>query len=152
MRTTSSIDTTFVSFPLDDGSFENLHTRLVSRKGYILDNSPFYAYDVSYGDTVAAEHKSGRLLFRSVEERGGHSTYRVKLADRRNHDEFLTSFDNMKALGCTFEGSGAVNRKLYAIDVPPSADVGKIYELLEEGEERGEWEFEEAHFFKGYGS
>lgn len=152
MPTTSSTDTTFVSFPLDDGSFENLHSHKVTATDYVIDNSPFYAYDISWGDTVVTERKSGRLLFKSVKDRGGHSTYRVRMADGRDHDQFLMKFDEMRVLGCTFEGSGAEHRRLYSIDVPPSADIKRIYSLLEEGEECGDWEFEEAHFFKGYES
>ena len=152
MQITSSTDTILVSFPLDDGSFENLHSRRINADDYIIDNSPFYVYDISHGDTVTVEHRSGRVLFVSVKERGGHSTYRLRLASGQTHNQFLISSEQIRAHGCTFEGSGAGDQRLYAIDVPPAADIRKIYSLLEEGEERGEWEFEEAHFFKGYES
>jgi hypothetical protein len=59
-------------------------------------------------------------------------------------------FRGLEDLGCTFEGSDAGERRLYSIDVPPEADIEAIYRLLESAEDRGEWEFEEAHFFKGH--
>lgn len=143
-------ETEIVSFPLDDGSYENLHARALGNYTYLLDNSPFYAYDVSYLDEVKVEFIDGRNVFQSVSKRGGHSTYRVKLAIGRTHQDFAASFESLKDIGCTFEGAGVQKRRLYAIDLSPSVDVMEVYRILEDGEDRGLWEFEEAHFFKGH--
>jgi hypothetical protein len=146
----NSIDSTHISFPLDDGSFENLHAKRLGDGAYVLDNSPFYAYNVSFGDVVTAIINDGKLMFSSVSKRGGHSTYRVRLPKGKSHEYFLVMFDEIGKLGCTFEGSGAKERRLYSIDVPPYADIKKVYSILEEKEENEQWEFEEAHFFEGY--
>ena len=140
----------FVSFRLDDGTYENLHADRLGDNLFLLDNSPFYTYDVSYCDEVIAEQVDGRLLFRSVAKRGGHSTYRVKLPTGHNHETFLKKFTELEKLGCTYEGTGNEGRRLYTIDLPPHSDVAAVYKILEAGEEGGDWEFEEAHFFKGY--
>lgn len=147
-----SFNTEFVSFPLDDGSFENLHAKRIRDSVYILDNSPFYAYGVSYGDEVKANPVDGRNTFDSVMRRGGHSTYRVKLATGQSHNDFMRAFEKLEKLGCTFEGTGSGSRRLYTIDLVPEAKVEEVYRILEDGEEAGIWEFEEAHFFKGHGS
>jgi hypothetical protein len=47
---------------------------------YVIDNSPWLAYGISAGDCVLAEKRDGTLRFLRVERRGGHSTYRVRLA------------------------------------------------------------------------
>ncbi|GMN04225.1 DUF4265 domain-containing protein [Erythrobacter sp. MTPC3] len=143
-------ETEIVSFTLDDGSYENLHAKRLGASSFLLDNSPFYIYDVSYQDEVVAHSKDGRLVFESVLRRGGHSTYRIKLPPRKTHEDFLRGFDKLDHLGCTFEGSVAGSRRLYSIDLPPSTDVAAVYEIMEDGEARGEWEFEEAHFFRGH--
>lgn len=146
----SLLGTGLISFPLDDGSYENLHSKRSSDGLYVLDNSPFYAYDVSFCDEVRAKPINGRLVFQTVAKRGGHSTYRVRLPTGKSHEDFLSKFSELERLGCTYEGTGNNERRLYAIDLPPSSNVADVYQILEDGEKAGNWEFEEAHFFKGY--
>lgn len=148
--TRSSLKTEFVSFHLDDGNYENLHAQRLENDIYILDNSPFYTYDVSNRDEVIAKLVNGRLIFQSVSRRGGHSTYRVKLLKCKSHEDFLEKFSELEKLGCTYEGTGNNERMLYAIDLPPKVNVADVYSILESEEEAGNWEFEEAHFFMGY--
>ncbi len=147
--TTTSSDTQVVTFSLDDGSYENLHAREVENDQFVLDNSPFYAFGVSWFDTVTVDRIGGRMFFHSVAKRGGHSTYRVRLAAPHTHDDFMRNFAKLRGFGCSFEGSKLGERLLYAIDVPPGANVAAVYKILEDMESAGDWEFEEAHFFKG---
>lgn len=35
--------------------------------------------------------------------------------------------------------------RLFAIDVPPEADIHGVYSMLEDGEREGAWDFEEGH-------
>jgi hypothetical protein len=140
-----------VSFPIElDGmkTFENMHTTCFDRDSYVLDNSPFYAYEISVGDTVAAEKIDGRLVFNRVLKRSGHSTYRVKLRVGQTHEFFLQNWGKLADLGCSFEGSTAGRRLLYSIDVPKTADVYAVYAALQAGEDNSLWEFEEAHYCK----
>lgn len=143
----------YVSLPLgkdDIAEFENVHALSVGADLYRIDNSPFYAYDLSYRDTVRAERSQGRLLFKETVARGGHSTYRVKLEEGNSHEDFLARFEALSALGVTFEGTSRSKRHLYAMDVPPEVDVQRVYDVLTRGEEDSFWEFEEAHFFRGH--
>ncbi|WP_416235247.1 DUF4265 domain-containing protein [Nitrospirillum sp. BR 11163] len=49
---------------------------------YVLENSPGSAYGLSYQDIVVAQPEDGLLLFRRVHARQGHSTYRIRLAQK----------------------------------------------------------------------
>lgn len=116
---------------------------------FILDNSPFYAFDISCGDVVRAKGEDqGVLDFDGVSERGGHSTYRVRLRAGNEHRQFLDRWRELEIIGCSYEGSEVSERRLYSIDMPPSVPVHEAYSLLEKGEEDGVWDFEEGHYFE----
>jgi uncharacterized protein DUF4265 len=140
---------TIVAFPFENEggvAHENLHVIRSGLNRLVVDNSPFYVYGISFGDVVTAVPDGARLLFDRVIERGGHSTYRIKLPAGTDHRYFLTYWPALEALGCSYEGSSAGVRRLYAIDVPPEADIHEVYRMLEEGENEGRWEFEEGHY------
>lgn len=138
---------TKITFPVDPKATsgpvtETLWAEVLGGGRYRLDNSPFYVYGVSYGDVVSAKGKDG-LLFTDVAERGGHSTYRIFLSERmKNQKARKQLLKPLNSLGCTYEGTGG---RLVTIDVPPQADIDKVYDLLEKGEAEKIWEFEEAH-------
>jgi len=83
--------------------------------------------------------------FDSVARKGGHSTYRLFLqGDRTIHDEqFRSLWGTIQELRATFENA---NDHFVSVDIPPSADVAKVYELLQQGEKQGVWAFEEANY------
>jgi hypothetical protein len=138
-----------IAFRLPDGNIENMHAEALPDGTFRLENSPFYFYGISLGDRFEAAAEDARLFFLRVIERSGHSTYRVKLPPDKVHSDFLELCGPLKALGCTNEGSGANEQRLYSIDIPPGADVHAVYRLLEEGEKAGHWVFEEAHYAGG---
>ncbi|HWA62113.1 MAG TPA: DUF4265 domain-containing protein [Caulobacteraceae bacterium] len=107
-----------------------------------LCNSPFYAYGVSFGDTVAFGSERGEFVASRIAVRGGHSTYRLQRAEGLIEEVWSEEWADLQALGCSCEGDG---ERLVAIDVPPAADAEAVYRLLEEGENIGLWTFEEAH-------
>lgn len=127
-------------------SAETMHAVSSPDGLFMLDNSPFYAYGISFGDIFEAQQKEGALYFQEVIRRGGHSTYRVKLQVGAAHEDFMRAWDELQRLGCSFEGTGGNSRRLYAIDVPPEADVVAVYNYLQQQEDKGIWEFEEAHY------
>lgn len=139
-----------ISFPVtqDAGSIvERMHATSIDDGKYVLENSPFYAYGISFKDVFYAELRDGTLVFRAVISRGGHSTYRIRLPAGRDHAYFLNNWLELGKLGCTYEGSSANTTRLYAIDVPPGVDVAEVYRLLDEKEHQGVWVFEEGHYF-----
>lgn len=138
-----------IAFPLDadaDATVENMHAKALPDGNFVLDNIPFQAYGISCGDEFSVTIEEGRFVFKEVVRRGGSSTYRIRLPQGQTHDDFLKWWPSLDALGCSFEGSGLDEQRLYAIDVPKGADVHAAYDILEQGEEQGQWEFEEAHY------
>ena len=115
--------------PLGEGRFE-------------IRNSLFYVYGVSWRDVVEAEVVDDCLTAVAVAERGGHSTYRVILAEAVSHATWEEEWAAFDGLGCSYEGAEG---SLFAIDVPPTGDAQAVFRLLEEGENLGLWAFEEAH-------
>jgi hypothetical protein len=148
---TSSGDLVKITFrlPEDDQAgwveTEGLWAKNLGDGRYRIDNVPFFLYGVSLDDIVSAEDVDGLLVFREVISPGGHSTYRVYIPEpdtavAAGLDERLAE---ILALGASLERA---NRRLIAIDVPPDADIGAIYKMLEAGEDATLWEFEEGHF------
>lgn len=113
---------------------------------YKIDNIPIYARNVSDSDVVSANSIDGVLEFDKVVERGGHSTYRVVLekAASLEDPEVLPYWRPMADLGCGFEGFAKT--RLFAIDVPPEADITKVYAQLERGLQDNVWDFEEGMY------
>ena len=114
--------------------------------GFVLEGSPFYVEDLSYQDTVSAEMVDGRWMFREIVRRGGHSTYRI-LVDRENEEKFSLRWPQLKALGCTYERGGREELPLYAVNIPPGADMSAVYAVMQAGEDADDWMFEEAHLY-----
>lgn len=107
-----------------------------------LRNVPFYVYGFSVEDVVEVAEQEGCITVKGVVERGGHSTYRIILPESASEEEFQKTWLSLAILGCTYERA---TRRLVAIDVPPVADVYKVYDVLEAGEHTHKWEFEEGH-------
>jgi hypothetical protein len=120
----------------DDGSaiVETLWAYELGKDRYKLDNSPFYAYGVSWGDTVLAplDESEGLPTFRSVLEKSGNRTVRIIF------DPPVVSGDasdlvlkELLDLGCDFEG--AKSRRI-AVNVPPVVDLQAVVRYLIERE------------------
>ncbi len=148
-----------ILFELDENwhgsTTETLWAQKTKEGQYRLDNTPFYVKGVSYGDIVTAEEKEGHLKFSSVAKRGGHSTYRLIVDHAKiSPIEFKKHWEKFSKMACTFEGgpefqSEDKKLKVYAVDIHPEANLDKVYEQLQIGEDAGVWEFEEGHCFDG---
>ena len=114
----------------------------------MLENVPFYARGLSFGDAVHAQVEDGILVFAGVNRRGGHSTYRILLAESLSvwNEAFLVFWDRIEMLGCWFEQA---THRLLAVDVPRGSDATAVLELLERGRRAGVWEFEAVHCEQG---
>lgn len=111
---------------------------------YILENSPFFANDLSYKDTIYAEYDEdeGFPVFKKVLERSKHSTYRIFFLEGKKLDEFEKYFDALLKIGCTYEG---MHNTHFSVDVPAETDVMEAFNLLKKGEVDGIWFFESSH-------
>jgi hypothetical protein len=86
-----------------------------------LDNSPFYAYRVSWEDIIeASEVEEGFYDFVRIVEKSGNRTLRIIFLKFTGNDtrgkEILNEIKN---LGCSYEG---MNAKLISINIPPAVE------------------------------
>jgi hypothetical protein len=87
---------------------------------FLILNSPFYVYGISYLDVVSIIIEDGLNRYDHVVDRGGHSTYRIFLVEEKSLQKFDEYWGALKSLGCTFERG---TDYLVAVDVPPEADI-----------------------------
>ena len=95
-----------------------------------LENSPFFAYRVSWEDVIEAipETADGFPVFTRVVEKSGNRTVRVmfeKPAEEGNESQ--ATLDELVAFGCSFEGA---NPRYIAINIPKEIDLGEACEIL----------------------
>lgn len=133
-----------INFEIRDRDSNHVESLWATPEGdgrYRLLNSPFYAYGVSFDDVVFAKKIGRRLFFHGLSTASGRSTYRLLLETARNKLQPIKArLSRLNELGCTYEVGPVL-----ALDVPPAADIHRVYRLLEEGEAKGLWEFEEGH-------
>ena len=122
--------------PDDDGT-ANVETLWATRLGgdaYKLDNSPFYAYGVSWEDVVSAPFSAdeGFPTFERVVSKSGNKTVRVifDLAIEEGNASARVAA-GLVALGCSYEGA---NRKYLSVNVPPEIDLEAVRAYLIEQE------------------
>jgi len=118
--------------PEEDGSaqVETLWATALGNDEYKLDNSPFYAYSVSWEDIVYApfNESEGFPTFERVIKKSGHRTIRIifnpPVQDGNESDSVL---QGLVSLGCTYEGA---NRGYMAIDLPPQVQLEEVRRYL----------------------
>jgi len=108
--------------------------------GYRVDNIPFYAKGIAYGDIIAVEEEDGAYYFEELVEASGHSTVRVVFFDLSIMDEVKKK---LLEIGCDWEGMKP-DMPLLAVDIPPSIDYSIVKEYLGSGRSAGLWDYQEA--------
>ena len=123
---------------------ETVWTEPIGNSQYKLRNSPFFAYDLSCGDTVYAEieDENDLPLFKFVTNRSGHSTYRIVLEEKSTLEKFEEYIKPLSEIGCSTEG---LHGRQFAVDVPETANIYEAFKLLQKGEDEGIWFFESSH-------
>ena len=107
-------------------------------EGYRIENIPFRITDVSFHDIVEAKIVEGALLAIGVIEESGHSTVRVFFTS----DKLKETIDFLENQKCGIEPAPKI--PLIAVTIPPFSDYTPIKAYLEEGEQKGFWEYEEG--------
>jgi hypothetical protein len=121
-----------------DATVETLWAIPLGDDLYKLDNSPFYAYGVSWQDVVFApyDEQEGVATFRSVVEKSGNRTLRIffdsPVASDNASNQIL---QGLITAGCSYEGA---NRKYISINVPPEVELQQVRSYLIERE--AQWE------------
>jgi uncharacterized protein DUF4265 len=119
-------------------SIETLWAFDLGENRYKLDNSPFYAYGVSWGDTVLAPHDDtqGHATFHSVLVKSGYRTVRVMFDPpvRRGNESDIT-LKGLVKLGSEYERA---NAQYIVVSIPPSVDLARVVGYLVE--RKATWE------------
>jgi len=118
--------------PNEDGTAE-VETLWASNQGadnYKLDNSPFYAYGVSWEDVVFAPFSAeeGFPAFERVVEKSGNRTVRVVFeipVETGNESDQL--LQGLVALGCSYEGA---TRSYISVNLPPGVELDVVRNYL----------------------
>lgn len=126
--------------PAEDGStiVETLWAEPVGEDLYCLDNSPFYAYGVSWRDVVLAPFDPAEKFacFSAISRKSGNRTIRIRfdppVAPGNSSDGML---QGLVGLGCSYEGA---NPGYMAVNVPPEVDLEVVRGFLNHG--NAQWE------------
>jgi Domain of unknown function (DUF4265) len=115
-----------------DGEFETMWATPVGEHRYRLENSPFYAYSVSWLDIVEARPESDEPsafpVFERVVEKSGHRTLRLILVPGIDEDPARKRvLEDLAALGCTYEG---YNPRYFVLDIAPEHDLARVVHYL----------------------
>jgi hypothetical protein len=117
----------------NDEYVETLWAERVGPDRYRLDNSPFWAYGLSWLDVVEARpDENGQLAFARIVEKSGHRTVRIIFDPGIDEDpEGQAVVDDLVRQGCSYEG---MHPGYIAVDIPPGVDlIGVARYLTEQG-------------------
>jgi hypothetical protein len=120
-------------------------------RNFRIMNSPFFATGISNRDIVKASALDNDFIldFKEVVERGGHSTY--MLLFKSTEARFSFYWNMLEKSGCSYESMSIKlsigQRSLFSVDVPPSADLHEVYEILQRGEGDDVWIFQEGYAY-----
>ena len=121
----------------EDEYAETVWAECVGPDQYRLDNSPFWAYGVSWLDVVEAHRDdSGQLAFTGVVTKSGHRTVRIIFTPGiEENPEGQAIVDALVRMGCTYEG---MHPGYIAIDIPPGVELTAVTGYLTDQE--AQWE------------
>ena len=113
----------------------------VLKKGdyFIVSNIPFFAKDIALDYLIMIDKQENKMFYKKTICFSGNSTYRI--FTNNDIDSFDFFWKILEDFGCTFEKA---TENLYAVNVPSTSDIFKVYEVFELGEKRNIWEFEEG--------
>lgn len=106
---------------------------------YRIDNIPFFAKNIAYGDIIKVENDDGSLYFERLLIPSGNSVIQMVIFDEQEVNIIGNELVN---LGCDWEGSHIKNYIAIHIPKEVSYDIVKLY--LEEGTKNKRWDFREA--------
>ena len=116
----------------EDGSaqVETLWATNLGNDQYKLDNSPFFAYSVSWQDVVYApfDADEGFPTFQSVVSKSGNRTVRIMFElPMQPGNSSHTVLQGLASLGCSYENA---NDSYMSINIPPEADLQLVRKYL----------------------
>jgi hypothetical protein len=108
---------------------------------YEIRNTPWYAYDMNWGDVVVCEglSEAGLPIVGRRLRAGGHQTLRVWFDESVTPTDREATLEQLNELGAWYENA---DEELYALDLEPGVDAVPILDYLAVAEELGtlRWE------------
>jgi Domain of unknown function (DUF4265) len=127
-----------IEFEIEGGDVETMWA-IPLEEGYCIDNIPFYARGVAWGDVVRAVPDSeGRLRFEDLVTPSGHSTVRLWFATAA---DVIGVRNALRKIGC---GSELDLERLVAVDIPAEVEYSAVRTFLDGQEKLGVLEYEEG--------
>ncbi len=111
------------------GDSETLWASPINHNLYRLENSPFFAYGVSWGDIIEAKPSEDELLeYVRCVKKSGNRTLRIVFHEFRTADEpAQVLLEKMRELGCSYEG---MQPRMISVNVPPNVELQRVTEFL----------------------
>jgi len=129
---------------VDDGfppiSAEVLIGKLESIGHVRLDNTPFFATGVAFGDIVRCIGCPPNLIFASIAFESGYRAISVIFIDNSYQEEL---FQSLKVLGCYVEFGEFPEYDMIAVAIPPDLNYDEIKQKLDKLETEGKISFAE---------
>jgi hypothetical protein len=127
-----------VQFYDQETGYENIWALPLGDGTYCLENPPFFIYDISLHDIVAAvPDENGVLQFLSIVARSGNKTLRARSDALLQSPMFRSQVKaELLTMGCCVEEH---RHRLLSISVPSSTDMAKVIDYLTTN--RLSWEY-----------
>jgi hypothetical protein len=122
---------------------ESVWAKQIGDNRYRIENIPFFARNVSFGDVVETTDDHGRLMVTRRVDQSNHSTIRVML---KRVDDVSSLRQVLRETGCDSELSHLP--RLIAVDIPPRVELEKVRGILNRGVSEGLWDYEESALAK----
>jgi hypothetical protein len=108
---------------------------------YELRNSPWYAFDLHFGDVVRAipDRPGEKPRITEVVHRSGHKTLRVRFPAEVGESERLEMLQSLHPWRGFHENC---NGRLYAVDIEPDGDYEAVCDQLSAWEQAGRLKYE----------
>jgi hypothetical protein len=128
----------------DEENTETLWATSLGNDLYRLDNSPFFAYDVSWEDIVLAppEAEHQYPTFQRVVEKSGNRTIRVIFEEALTEGSVAGRINQaLNGLGVTYEGA---NCRYLCYNIPPNVNLDQVTSIL--NGQPLEWEYADPSY------
>jgi hypothetical protein len=133
-------DKVLLTYKTEDGNFQVESVWATKNDTYYqIDNIPFFAENIAYGDLVSVEEDNGAMYFEDLIQASGHSTIQVIFFGESYVKEFQEAMEQFK---CPWEGSHVPT--LISVDIPKDVLYQPVKEYLQKGEDAGYWSYKEA--------
>lgn len=106
---------------------------------YSIENAPFFAESIAYGDLVEVESEDGKLFVTQVVWESDNSTLQIVLFKLDRKDQVT---HELLKLGCDWEGSHST--RLSSVNIPKNVDYSQVPNYMNMLLESGVCDFKEA--------